>query len=293
MISKSSWKTNSRSPGKRIKLNRIPVLSFLNLITSALPLNTHEWWHQDLWWHLLFLAQIPHEDSEEELPAHVNAEMMGSTGTTCKHRLPNSTQCFPQQYWLHQRDKVQKANKPTHFGTWRWGSWLKLWPRMPVKKCQACYHMSRNPFWRENTTAFILESIHSKDCTHFVLLTQHLIINMKKNLILSSSEQFCWFIVSFKTDDSCKQSKTSLKALNAQKFSYIFLWCITVWQLSTGESFRSMVTKSIRILQCILLSDCSNISKRIKWQGHILCFYSAVIITDPELQQALCNIQVL
>lgn len=42
MISKSSWKANSRSAGKKIKFNRIPVLSFLNLITSAPVLNVND-----------------------------------------------------------------------------------------------------------------------------------------------------------------------------------------------------------------------------------------------------------
>lgn len=112
---------------------------------------------------------------------HVSTQMWwGAQAPSAKRHFITAPGVFSQQYWLHQRDKVQKARKPTHFGTRRQGSWLKLWPCMPVKKCKACYYMSRNPFWKENANAFISVGIHSKDCTHFVLLTQHLIISTQK-----------------------------------------------------------------------------------------------------------------
>lgn len=149
----------------------------------------------------------------------------GAQALSANRHFLSASGVFSQQYWVHQRDKVQKARKPTHFGTWRQGSWLKLWPHMPVRKCQPCYYMSRNSFWKKTLSAFISEGTHLKDCTHFCAFNSTSDYkHAKKYLILSPTEQFCWFIVSFKTDDSCKQSKTSLKALNAQKFTYVFFY---------------------------------------------------------------------
>lgn len=80
--------------------------------------------------------------------------------------------------------------------------------------------VTRNPFWRENTSTFISVGIHSRERTHFVLSSDY--IHAKQYLILSSSGLFCCFIFSFKINDSCKQSKIRLKALNAQKLTYAF-----------------------------------------------------------------------
>lgn len=133
---------------------------------------------------LLLLAQNLHRESE------------GKFHSMCQCRCDDNHMClfqrdtflqhlvfFPTELFsLHQRAKGQKARKPTPFGTWRQDSWLKLWPCMPRKKCKACYYTSRNPSWKEITSAFISVGIHSKECTHFVLLSQHLIIYMQNDI---------------------------------------------------------------------------------------------------------------
>lgn len=114
----------------------------------------------------------------------VNADVMMTTCAFSKETPSCSIWWFfpTELFSLHQRAKGQKARKPTPFGTWRQNSWLKLWPCMPRKKCKACYYTSRNPSWKEITSAFISAGIHSKECTHFMLLSQHLIIYMQNDI---------------------------------------------------------------------------------------------------------------
>lgn len=129
---------------------------------------------------LLFLAQNLHGHSEEKIPAHVNADVMRSTGTICKLTLscstwwffPNRTDCtkeikFKRQKTWHTLGPEGKAADWNCDLTCQW-------------KNARLVTTSRNPFWNENTSEFISEGIHLKDCTHFVLLTQRLIINMQK-----------------------------------------------------------------------------------------------------------------
>jgi len=136
---------------------------------------------------LLLLVQNPHRDSEKP-------HIMCWCG------------CDDKYWWQFQRDTLLKhllfsSNSTVSLHQMSQSSESKeintRW-KMKVRqlsddltfhaseKHRACYYMYGNPFWRENRSAFISVDVHSKEHTHSVLLSEHLIIYMQNYLILSS-----------------------------------------------------------------------------------------------------------
>ena len=182
---------NSGGPRTRTQINRTSCLSFWNHLIlggSAPALNTWEWWHWGTYWHLK-QAPVPGPESTQgfrgEAP-HSMRQCRCHDKYTCHFHRDTSLQYlvfFPAVQFHCAKEPKSKKQENHHTSGLEgkaadWSCDLACeW-----KKCKACYYVSRNPFWKENRSAFISVVIHSKECTHFVLLSQHLIIDMQNNV---------------------------------------------------------------------------------------------------------------